>query len=131
MAFEGRDKETLEKMLERGTIRESNSPWASPIVLVPKKDGSIRVCVDYRKVNDCSKKDSFPLPKISDCLDAVSGSTYYSTLDLTAGYNQVPVAAEDIPKTAFITKYGLFGPYMPFGLSNASATFQRVMELAL
>ena len=131
-AFEGRDKEALDKMLSRGTIRESNSPWASPVVLVAKKNGSVRVCVDYRRVNDLTKKDAFPLPKISDCLDAVSGSVYFSTLDLTSGYNQVPVAEEDIPKTAFVTKYGLFEcPYMPFGLSNAPATFQRVMELAL
>ena len=107
-AFEGRDREALEKMLSRGTIRESTSPWASPVVLVPKKDGSVRVCVDYRRVNDLNKKDAFPLPKISDCLDAVSGSVYFSTLDLTSGYNQVPVAEEDIPKTAFVTKYGLF-----------------------
>ena len=131
-AFLGRDKEAIDKMLKRGTIRESNSPWASPVVLVPKKNGSVRVCVDYRKLNDLTKKDAFPLPKISDCLDAVSGSAYFSTLDLTAGYNQVPVAEKDIPKTAFVTKYGLYeSPYMPFGLSNAPATFQRVMELAL
>ena len=131
-AFDGGDREALEKMLSRGTIRESTSPWASPVVLVPKKDGSVRVCVDYRRVNELNKKDAFPLPKISDCLDAVSGSIYFSTLDLTSGYNQVPVAEEDIPKTAFVTKYGLFEcPYMSFGLSNAPATFQRVMELAL
>ena len=132
VAYEGRDKEALEKMLNRGIIRESSSPWASPVVLVPKKDGSVRLCADYRKINDVTTKDAFPLPKISDCLDAVSGSVYFSTLDLTSGYNQVPVAEEDIPKTAFVTKYGLFEcPYMPFGLSNAPATFQRVMELAL
>ena len=132
LAFQGRDREALEKMLERGTIRESTSPWASPVVLVPKKDNSVRVCIDYRKINENTKKDAFPLPKINDCLDAVSGSAYFSTLDLTSGYNQVPVAKEDIPKTAFVTKYGLFEcPYMPFGLTNAPATFQRVMELAL
>ena len=79
-----------------------------------------------------SKEDAFPLPKISDCLDAVSGSVNFKTLDLTSGYNQVAVAEEEIFKTAFVTKYGLFEcPYMPFGLSNAPATFQRVMELAL
>ena len=132
LAFQGRDREALEKMLERGTIRESTSPWASPVVLVPKKDNSVRVCIDYRKINENTKKDAFPLPKINDCLDAVSGSAYFSTLDLTSGYNQVPVAKEDISKTAFVTKYGLFEcPYMPFGLTNAPATFQRVMELAL
>ena len=119
-------------MLQRGTIRESCSLWASPVVLVPKKDGSLRVAVDYRKVNEVTKKDAFPLPKISDCLDAVSDSKYFSTLDLTSGYNQVPVAEQDIPKTAFTTKYGLFEcVFMPFGLSNSPATFQRVMELAL
>ena len=103
LAFQGRDREALEKMLERGTIRESTSPWASPVVLVPKKDNSVRVCIDYRKINENTKKDAFPLPKISDCLDAVSGSAYFSTLDLTSGYNQVPMAEEDIPKTAIVT----------------------------
>ena len=132
LAFQGRYREALEKMLESGTIRESTSPWASPVVLVPKKDNSVRVCIDYRKIDENTKKDAFPFPKISHCLDAVSGSAYFSTLDLTSGYNQVPVAKEDIPKTAFVTKYGLFEcPYMPFGLTNAPATFQRVMELAL
>ena len=132
LAFQGRDKEALDKMLARGTIRKSTSPWASPIVLVAKKDGSVRVCVDYRKVNEVTKKDAFPLPRVSDCLDTVAGAGYFSTLDLTAGYNQVPVAAEDIPKTAFVTKHGLFeSPFLPFGLSNGPATFQRVMELAL
>ena len=131
-AFEGRDKEELDRMLERGTIRKSNSPWSSPIVVVPKKNGKLRICCDYRKLNNVTKKDAFPLPKISDCLDAVSGSMYFSTLDLTSGYNQVRVAEEDIPKTAFVTKYGLFeSPFMSFGLCNAPATFQRVMELAL
>ena len=84
VAYEGRDKEALEKMLNRGIIRESSSPWASPVVLVPKKDGSVRLCADYRKINDETTKDAFPLPKISDCLDAVSGSVYFSILDLTS-----------------------------------------------
>ena len=132
LALQGKDKEAIEKMLKSGAIRKSTSPWASPIVLVRKKDGSVRLCTDYRTVNSFTKKDAFPLPKIADCLDAVAGAKYFSTLDLTSGYNQIPVAKEDIPKTAFVTKHGLFEcPKLPFGLTNAPATFQRVMELAL
>jgi len=132
LALQGQDKQAIDDMLKRGAIRKSTSPWASPIVLVRKKNGSYRVCIDYRKVNEVTRKDSHPIPRIADCLDAVAGAKYFSTLDLTSGYNQIPVAPEDIPKTAFATKHGLFeATKLPFGLTNAPATFQRVMELAL
>ena len=118
--------------MKQGSVRPSKAPWSSPIVLVRKKDGSVRPCVDYRRVNLVTRKDAFPLPKIDTCLDAVTGSTLFSTLDISSAYNQVPVREADIPKTAFVTKAGLFEyTTMPFGLSNSPATFQRVMEIAL
>jgi len=132
IALAAAEKQAIEKMKEEKIIRKSTSPWASPIVLVKKKSGGIRPCIDYRQVNPITRKDAFPLPRIQDCLDAVTGSILFSTLDLTSGCHQIPVKEEDIQKTAFITKYGLNEfTTMPFGLTNAPATFQRVMELAL
>lgn len=128
------ENERLEivKLKDRGVIRPSMSPWASPLVMVRKKDGSSRLCVDFRRLNLVTRDDAFPLPRIQDCLDAVAGSTIFSTMDITAAYHQVPVREEDIPKTAFITKYGLYEfTSLPFGLKTAPATFQRLMELAL
>jgi hypothetical protein len=110
---------------------ESTSPWASPIVLVRKKNGKIRPCVDYRKLNEVTQKDAYPIPRMQECLDCLAGAVTFSTLDMTSGYNQVPVARGDRAKTAFVTKHGFFEyKTMPFGLTNAPATFQRVMELA-
>lgn len=82
-------------MLDKGVITESNSPWASPIVLVCKPDGSARYCVDYRKLNQVTKKDSYPLPRIADCFDALSGSKLFSTVDLASGFWQIKVKKED------------------------------------
>lgn len=131
-AFAGEDKKAIEKLQRQGVIRPSSSPWASPIVLVHKKDGTVRFCTDYRWLNQCTKKDAFPIPRTEDCLDAVAGASLFSTMDITSAYHQIPVRQEDIPKTAFVTKYGLFEYVtMPFGLCNATATFQRLMELAL
>ena len=113
-------------------IRDSTSPLASPIVLVKRKDGSVRPCVDYRKVNELVKPDGFPLPRIQDCLDAVAGSQYFSTFDLLSDYFKIPLLEEDIPKSAFVCKYGHFEmTLMLFCLNNAAATFQRTMEMAL
>ena len=132
MAFQVEDKKAIDKLLKQGSIRLSSSPWASPLVLIKKRDGSTRPCVDYRGLNSVTKKDAFPLPRIQDCLDAMSGAKVFSTLDITSAYNQVPVREQDIPKTAFVTKHGLFEyTTMPFGMCNSVATFQRVIELAL
>ena len=119
----------LRRMQEMGVIQPSNSPWASPIVLVRKKDNSLRFCIDYRKLNAVTKPDSFPLPRIDDLLDELGESRYFSTLDLAAGYWQIPVHQDFQEKTAFATHQGLYQfTVMPFGLRNAPAAFQRMMQ---
>ena len=125
-------QEILQKMLEKDIVQPSTSPWASPIVLVRKKDGSQRFCVDYRKLNGITKKDAYPIPRIDDTLDTLAGSCWFSTLDLVSGYWQVEMSPTDREKTAFCVPDGLFEfKVMPFGLSNAPATFQRLMDLLL
>ena len=122
----------LQEMLKKDIIQPSSSPWASPIVLVQKKDGSQRFCVDYRKLNSVTKKDAYPIPRIDDTLDTLAGSCWFSTLDLVSGYWQVEMSQKDREKTAFCLPDGLFEfKVMPFGLSNAPATFQRLMDLLL
>ena len=119
-------------MASQGLIEDSQSPWSSALVLVQKKDGTLRCCVDYRALNAATTKDSYPLPRIDDSLDALSGAQWFSTLDLKSGYHQVPVAPEDRPKTAFSSGSGLKQfRVLPFGLCNAPATFERLMETVL
>ena len=122
----------VKKMLKEDIIEESDSPWAAPIVLVKKKDGTLRFCVDYRKLNSITRKDSYPLPNIDDTLSSLAGAKYFCALDLASGYWQVPLSDEAKPKSAFVTKDGLFQfKVMPFGLCNAPATFERLMERVL
>lgn len=122
----------LDNMLQDGIIRPSTGPWASGIVLVQKKDGTQRFCVDYRRLNDVTVKDAYPLPRIDESLDQLSGANWFSCLDLSSGYWQVEMAEEDRCKTAFTTRQGLFEfNVMPFGLCNAPATFERLMESVL
>ena len=125
----GEVKAHISDLLSRGIITPSSSPYASPIVVVRKKSGELRLCVDYRKVNSITRKDSFPLPRIDESLDALGGSKFFSTLDLASGYYQVAMEERDKPKTAFICPFGLYQfERMPFGLTNAPATFQRLMN---
>ena len=122
----------LVKMLKMGVIQPSKSPWASFVVLVRKKDGSLRFCVDYRKLNSVTKPDVFPMPRIDDMLDQLGMSKYFSTLDLASRYWQIRMDPASQEKTAFVTPQGLYEfLVMPFGLMNASATFQRMMQKLL
>ena len=125
-------EEEVDRMLEQGVIRPSTSPWASPITLQPKKDGTLRFCVDYRKLNAVTRKDAHPLPRIQDIFDSLTGSTLYTVCDLRAGFNQIPVHPETTPYTAFVTHHGLWECLrMPFGLCNAPGVFQRTMQETL
>ncbi len=104
----------------------------APVVLVKKKDGSLQFCIDYRKLNQVTHKDCYPLPRVDDILDSLSGAQWFTTIDLRRGYWQVEVNPEDREKTAFSTPHGLFQfRVMPFGLCNAPSTFQRLMEIVL
>ncbi|MCP3663817.1 MAG: RNA-directed DNA polymerase [Gammaproteobacteria bacterium] len=117
--------EEIQKMQTAGVTRPSNSPWSSPVVLVPKPDGTVRFCVDFRALNAVTKKDTWPLPLISEILDSLNNAKYFMSMDLMAGYWQVPMAPEDIEKTAVVTHNAKWEfTRMPFGLCNAPATFQ-------
>ena len=122
----------VEKMYEQGIIDKSTSPWCSPVVLVRKKDGTTRFCVDYRRLNDVTRKDSFPLPRVDSTLDALNGSQWFSTLDLKSGYWQVELEESAKEQTAFSYGKGLWQfNVMPFGLCNTPAIFERLMESVL
>ena len=132
LAFENEEKEHLEKLLDANIISPGASEWASPTVLVRKRDGTVRYCIDLRGVNKVTIKDKYPLPKISECIDALAGCDYFSCLDMANGYYQLKMDDADKDKTAFVTKYGMFlYNRMPFGLCNAPATFSRALALVL
>ena len=125
-------KKELEGLKEKDFIQPSYSPYASPVVMVKKKDGSIRFTCDFRKLNEVTQRDSYPLPRINEVLDTLAGAKVFSTLDLRSGYHQIEMFPPDMQKTAFITQFGLYEwRVMPMGLSNAPATFQRVMDLIM
>ena len=125
-------QQELKEMLAEGIVEPSTSEWAAPIMLVQKKDGSFRFCVDYRKLNSVSRADAYPMPRMDELIDNLGQARFVTTLDLTRGYWQVPMAEESRAKTAFTTG---FGPYqfcvMPFRLQGAPATFQRMMDRLL
>jgi transposase InsO family protein len=124
--------EAIEEMLKAGVIRPSSSPWAAPVTLVPKKDGTTRFCVDYRRLNEVTIKDQFPIPNIQEIFDMVGGSKIFSSLDLKAGYWQVKVHEDDKEKSAFRCHRGHYEfNVMPFGLCNAPSVFSRIMDQAL
>jgi transposase InsO family protein len=124
--------ELVDQLLQHNIIRPSCSPWNAPIVVVAKKNGDIRMCVDYRRLNSVTKRPIFPIPDAQQLFDTLDDSAWFSTLDLSQGYHQVPVALEDIEKTAFTTRKGQFEYLrMPFGLCSAPATFQRLMHTIL
>lgn len=113
-------------------VEPADSAWSSPVVLVRKKDGKWRLCVDYRKLNAVTRRDAYPLPRIDDSLDALAGSLFFSTLDLLSRYWQVPMDQEAQDKAAFVTRGGLWRwKVLPFGLTSAPATFERLMEKVL
>jgi len=119
----------LKKLIDKGLIVPSHSPWSSPIVLVPKKNGRWRLCIDYRLLNNITKKDAYAIPIIQEIFDALKDAYIFSTLDLFSGYHQIPMFKDDQELTSFTTKFGnYYFKVMPFGLTNAPATFQREMN---
>ena len=131
-SLRSKTNELVKEMLDQGIIQPSKSPWASPVVLVEKKDGTVRFCVDYRRLNSVTKMEVFPLPRIDDSLDMLAKSKFFSTLDLASGFWQVKMEPSSREKTAFVTHSGLYEfSVMPFGLVNAPSTFQRLMEAVL
>ena len=131
-ALESEYDKQIEMMLHTKTIKPSWSPWTSPVVMVMKKDGTLRFCIDYRKVNEVTRKDTYPLPLIDMMFDKLKKSTIFTVMDLQKGYNQVAMEKESIEITAFSTGKGLYEYLkMPFGLTGAPSTFQRLMNLIL
>ncbi|KAJ0445511.1 putative nucleotidyltransferase, Ribonuclease H [Helianthus annuus] len=119
----------LDDLLAKGFVRPSSSPWGAPILFVKKKDGSMRLCIDYRELNKVTIKNRYPLPRIDDLFDQLQGASYFSKIDLRSGYHQLKVKDEDVHKTAFRTRYGHFEfLVMPFGLTNAPAAFMDLMN---
>ena len=122
-------KKQLQELLEKGLIRPSVSPWGAPVLFVKKKDGSLRLCIDYRELNWVTVKNKYPLPRIDDLFDQLAGAAVFSKIDLRMGYHQLKIKGEDIPKTAFQTRYGHYEfLVLPFELTNAPAYFMDLMN---
>ena len=119
----------VQRLIDTNLVTKSKSAWAFPLVPIKKKDGSIRICVDYRKFNEVTLPDSYPLPRVQDCLDAFEGASWFSVLDCTSGFFQIETHPNDRDKTAFICHKGLFEfKVLPMGLINSPATYQRIIE---
>ena len=126
------EEQEIKRQLDLGVIRPSQSEWASPVLLVPKPDGSKRFCVDYRRLNLVTTKDSYPLPRMDECMDSLGEAVYFTLVDANCGYWQIEVHKDDRAKTAFVCHQGAFEYVrMPFGLCNAPPTFQRTMDILL
>jgi hypothetical protein len=122
-------KEQLQELLDKGYIHPSASPWRAHVIFVPKKDGTQGMCVDYHSLNEVTIKNKYPLPKIDDLFDQLKGGCVFLKIDLRSGYHQLKIRATDIPKTTFITQYGLYEyTVMSFGLTNAPAYFMYLMN---
>ena len=122
-------KEQLQDLLDKGFIRPSASPWGAPVLFVKKKDGSMRLCIDYRELNKVTIRNKYPLPRIDDSFNQLQGAQVFSKIDLRLGYHQLRVKEDDIPKTAFRTTYGHYEfLVMPFGLTNAPTIFMDLMN---
>jgi hypothetical protein len=122
-------KKQIEELLSKGFVRPSSSPWGAPTLFVDKKDGSRRLCIDYRSLNEVTIKNKYPLPRIEDLFDQMRGAKVFSKIDLRSGYHQLKIRVEDIPKTAFTSRYGLYEfTVMSFGLTSAPAYFMYLMN---
>lgn len=122
-------KKQLAELMEKGFVRPSTSPWGSPVLFVKKKDGLMRMCIDYRELNKVTIKNKYPLPRIDNLLDQLKGAKYFSKIDLCSGYHQMKIREQDIPKTAFVTRHGQFEfTVVAFGLTNAPAYFMNMMN---
>jgi len=122
-------KQQLQELLDKGLIQPSVSPWGAPVLFVRKKDGSLRLCIDYRELNRVTVKNKYPLPRIDDLFDQLAGAAVFSKIDLRSGYHQLKIKKEDVPKTAFRTRYGHYEfLVLPFGLTNTPAYFMDLMN---
>ena len=122
-------KVQMEELVSKGFVRPNTSPWGAPVLFVKKKDGSLRLCIDYRELNKVTIRNQYPLPRIDDLFDQLQGARVFSKIDLRSGYHQLNIRSEDVPKTSFRTRYGHYEfLVMPFGLTNAPAVFMDLMN---